>query len=464
MLSQVDNLQSYADSLVDKDFAPAVSLAIWHDNKLSCAAAGVLNIATDVEATTEAVFQIGSITKVFTTCLVMQLVDEGKVDLDKPIQHYLRDFQIADTNAAQVITVRHLLNHTSGIAGDFFPNDFNEVGNSIARFVDRINLIPLVHSPGAQFSYSNTAFAIAGRLVEVMLGLPYSQAVEECIFRPLGMNHAIANPQEILRYRAAIGHYPDPEGQRGWVQSSQCFSTLGLAPSGSILSMSATDLITFARAHLNKGCADTGEQWLSRESIQLMGQPSIQQPANSERLDRHWCLGWAHCRDRCTDTAMVYHSGLVSGQTAMLQLFPDHNVAIAVMLNGAKVEVLNVITHDLIKDLTGVELKEPVPNPFRLSIEGLAIYTGTFDSFASRYIVNIKESPKDDTGAPSLIITCIHKSDNSAYQLSAIPLGEHIFAIFNDQNIRLRNAVFIANSDGTRIEQFYPGLRVSQRI
>ena len=95
-----------------------------------------MNHETGVEAAADSVFQIGSITKVMTTCLVMQLVDEGKVDLDSPVKRYLRDFMIADAEASETTTVRQLLNHTSGMAGDFFPDDEGHEGNLIARYVD----------------------------------------------------------------------------------------------------------------------------------------------------------------------------------------------------------------------------------------------------------------------------------------------------------------------------------------
>ena len=94
--SIITDLKNYAESIVDDRHTPAVSLAVWKDGQLYQGAAGILNLKTGVEATADSIFQIGSITKVFTTCLVMQLVDEGRVELDAPVKRYLRDFQIAE--------------------------------------------------------------------------------------------------------------------------------------------------------------------------------------------------------------------------------------------------------------------------------------------------------------------------------------------------------------------------------
>ncbi len=119
--SILEDFQAYAESLIDTHKIPAISLAVWHNGQLHQAAAGILNLETGVEATTDSIFQIGSISKVMTSSLVMQLVDEGKVDLDKPVKQYIRDFAIADEEATESITVRQLLNHTNGMDGDFFP-------------------------------------------------------------------------------------------------------------------------------------------------------------------------------------------------------------------------------------------------------------------------------------------------------------------------------------------------------
>ena len=144
----IANLQTYADQALVKHNIPAISLAVWKDGTLHEAAAGGLNINNGLPNTTDTIFQIGSITKVMTTSLIMQLVDEGLVHLDAPVKQYVRDFTIADPEASRSITVRQLVNHTNGMAGDYFPDDRGHEGNLIARYVDRCNLLPLIHPPG----------------------------------------------------------------------------------------------------------------------------------------------------------------------------------------------------------------------------------------------------------------------------------------------------------------------------
>jgi CubicO group peptidase (beta-lactamase class C family) len=259
----LDNVQAYAEHAVQAHNIPAISIAVWKNNTLSQAAAGCLNQNTGVAATTDAIFQIGSITKVMTSCLVMQLVDEGLVDLDKPVQHYLHDFMIADADASKVITVRQLLNHTSGIAGDYFPDDHGHQGNLIARYVDRCSLLPLVHPVGEMYSYSNAAFCVAGRLIEVVRGLSWYQVINDYLYQPLGMNHAIADPIDNIRFRAAVGHVYDGDNTDVWVVPERPYLTLGQAPVGTTPAMTAENLIRFARGHMEGGVSQQGQRWLS---------------------------------------------------------------------------------------------------------------------------------------------------------------------------------------------------------
>src|SRR3954466_13339235 len=106
--------------LADKHGVPGASLAILSGDEVAEASYGVLNVRTGAPATPDALFQIGSITKVWTATIVMQLVDEGKLDLDRPVVTYLPEFKVADADVTRQVTTRQLLTHTSGIDGDLF--------------------------------------------------------------------------------------------------------------------------------------------------------------------------------------------------------------------------------------------------------------------------------------------------------------------------------------------------------
>ena len=178
-------------------------------------AAGVLSTATGVEATTDSLFQIGSITKVWTTTLVMQLVDEGLLELDAPVRTYLPDFHIADESAAAAITVRMLLCHTAGFEGDIFT-DTGRGDDCVEKYVATLHDLPQLFAPGERFSYNNAGFCVLGRIVEVLRGKAYDECLAEYLFAPLGLQHAAAGPYEAILHRAAVGHIrPEPDSDSG---------------------------------------------------------------------------------------------------------------------------------------------------------------------------------------------------------------------------------------------------------
>lgn len=432
----LNKLQAYVESLVEKHQVPAVSLAIWHDNQLHQAAAGLLNKETGITATPDSIFQIGSVTKVFTASLVMQLVDEGRVELDRPVKHYLRDFQIADPNATKTITVRQLLNHTSGMMGDFFPDDAHAEGNLIARYVDRCNLLPQIHPPGDHYSYCNAAFAIAGRLIEVVLGISWFTAIEERIFKPLAMQTAVARPTEVLRYSTAMGHVLNSEAAEKWRLADECYLTLGQAPAGSTLMMSASDLIKFAMAHLNHGQTESGGSWLSSNAVNQMQESQFHLPLLSGVFDQFVGIGWGKSVFKQSGTTMVSHNGATLGFESTLRLIPEQNLAFTVLVNGVEPGVMADIGGELMAALTGIDVKEP--EPIECTAQGPALdqFTGCYESFNSVYTVALNND--------HLVATLLYKIDPiPPLTLKLIPIGKSVFATYGEDDQRLANIAFI---------------------
>lgn len=385
------DFQAYAQNLVDKHKLPAISLAVWHHEKLYCAAAGVLNLKTGVEATMDSIFQIGSISKVMTASVVMQLVDEGRVVLDQPIKQYIRDFAIADHEATSNITVRHLLNHTSGISGDFFPDDSHDSGNPIARFVDRCNCLPLAHPVGEYYSYSNTAFAMAGRLIEVVTGGTWFDAIEERIFKPLGMQHSISRPIDVLRYRAAIGHVSSTSEPDGWQQTPSLYLTLGQAPAGTTITMSAADLMTFARAHLTKGLSPKGRRWLSEKAVAQMQCPQMDVPSLSDSVTSQVGLGWGLHRVNATGHRIYGHGGGTHGQMSMLRIVPDKDLCVVVLTNCENAELAyQTVINELLKELVDIDLSEPEPTLVEMPKEQLLPCQGDYQSPGEHYSIRLE--------------------------------------------------------------------------
>ncbi len=212
MTADLAHWQHRLDELSTEHNVPGASLAILDGGELTEVASGVINTGTAVETTTDSVFQIGSITKVWTTTLLMQLADQGKLNLDAPLTEVLPELSLASPGATGQITTRHLLSHTSGIDGDVF-DDFGRGDDCVARYVAACSRLFLTQPVGATMSYCNVGFVIAGRIVERLTGASWDAALRRGLIEPLGLKRTVTLPEEAIRFRAAYGHI-DADGEQ----------------------------------------------------------------------------------------------------------------------------------------------------------------------------------------------------------------------------------------------------------
>lgn len=376
----LSDLNAYIRAIAKKHHVPAISVAVYMNGSMKKAACGVLNVETQVEADVDSVFQIGSISKVFTASLIMDLVDAGKIELDRPVREYLPAFHVADPGATERITVRNLLSHTSGLVSDLYVGGEDADGsNLIERYVDQCFLLPQVHRDfGKRFSYSNAGYVIAGRIVEVATGMSWAGAVERLILRPLEMTQTSVRPAQTLRFRAAMGHLikgNDPSNLRVETAAA-CYMPQALAPAGATLAMTAADLIKFGRAHWDNGRSASSRPWLTETSIAAMQYPQVSIPFPTLLSEDGWGLGWALSRSR--GPRAFGHAGGTIGQQSLLEVYPEFGLVLAAQLNGMALggaPVLQDILDDVFYQATG---RGPGHTGERPQLGPLTRFTGTF--------------------------------------------------------------------------------------
>src|SRR3954447_23677051 len=178
--------QDRLTALAEKRGVVGATFAIALGDETAAAATGVLNLRTKASATNDSLFQIGSITKVWTAVLAMQLVDEGLIDLDKPVVTYLPEFRVADPEVTKTVTTRHLLSHTSGIDGDLFL-DTGRGDDCLEKYVAAMADLQQNHPLGDTMSYCNSGFSVLGRMIEVLRGATWDAVLRERLFVPLGL-------------------------------------------------------------------------------------------------------------------------------------------------------------------------------------------------------------------------------------------------------------------------------------
>lgn len=351
-------LDTQLPALAAKYEVPAAAVAVYAKGEVIDVATGVLSLSSRVDATTDSIFQIGSITKLWTATLVMQLTDDGLLDIDLPLRQYLPEFHIKDASAAESITTRQLLSHTAGFEGDIFT-DTGKNDDAIEKLLRELVDVPQLFEPGEQFSYNNAGYSVLGRLVEVLRGKPYAACLKEHLFTPLGLSHAAADVGEAILFRAAVGHIrPEPEAELVpapiWSMSSSN------APAGSQLAMRARDLMTFARMQLNGGVADDGTVVLSPESAAAMRERQVELP-DLGLLGNAWGLGW-----EIYDTPggeIIGHDGSTIGQNAFLRITPDQDAAVVILTNGGDSFALyHDIAGHVLTELAGFSLPA-LPKP-----------------------------------------------------------------------------------------------------
>jgi CubicO group peptidase (beta-lactamase class C family) len=374
--------------LLQRYGVPGAAWAVLHGDQVVDGAAGLLSKSTEVEATADSVFQIGSVTKLWTSTLVMQLVDEGKIDLDRPVRTYLPEFRIADEAAAAAITVRQLLNHTAGFEGDIFT-DTGVGDDCVEKYVATLGEVPQLFPPGEQFSYNNAGFCVLGRLVEVLRKQPYDECLREHIIRPLKLTHTAPGPYEAIMYRAAVGHIEQEPGA-GYVPAPVWALARSNAPAGSMLAMRPRDLVAFARMHLEDGRASDGTRVLAPGTAARMHAREVNLPELG-LMGTSWGLGFERF-DTPTGT-IIGHDGSTIGQGAFLRIVPEANLAVALLTNGGDVVSLyrDVVGH-VLEALTGVGLPAlPMPPAEPRRIDA-ARYVGTY----SAEVYDLTVSQDDD--------------------------------------------------------------------
>ncbi|PRY29139.1 serine hydrolase domain-containing protein [Umezawaea tangerina] len=344
--------------LIEEHDVPGAQVAVLVGGEIHDEAAGVLSLRTRVEATTDSVFKIGSITKIWTATLVHQLVTEGVLDLDRPVRDHLPGFRLSDPAATDSLTARHLLTHTGGVDGNHFTDtgrDDDAIAKFVATLADAVHPFP----PGTVHSYSNSGFALLGRLVEVLRAKPFHDVLRQYLVTPLGLDTVATNTYEAILHRAAVGHV---RSGGELVPTTKWAVSYATAPSGSHLAMSARDLLAFVRLHLT----DPG--------LAALREPQLDSVPDFGGGITGWGLGWMLHRD-----GVVGHTGVSKGQKAFLRAVPAAGVAVAVLTNSAGGDPLaHTVLSTVLADLAGVTTTPPPTPPANPAPIDVARLCGTY--------------------------------------------------------------------------------------
>ena len=303
---------------------------------------GVTHPAHPLEITDETIFQVGSISKIFTGTTVMRLVERGLLDLDGAVRQWIPDLALADPAASGGVTLRHLMHHTGGWHGDY-STDTGRGDDALERMRPLLAAAPQRTPLGSHYHYNNLGFVLAGLVIQTATGKPFETVVHDLVLVPLGLDKTAYFPEDLIFERLAAGHLV---GRRRRVLSPygrpRC-----RAPNGGVLSCTR-DLVRFARMHLASGVAGDGNRVLAAQSVSDMQTPMV--PVGVDGMHR----GLAWSVNRRYGPTLIEHGGATPGFQSGLWLLPEKGLAVVVLTNantgGA---VVSAVERELIRLLVG---------------------------------------------------------------------------------------------------------------
>lgn len=314
--SQVPTVAGVLHGLAAEHHVPGAQLALYDRGERSNVEYGELAYNTGQAVTGGSCFPVGSISKLFTATLAMILVADGDLDLDEPVRGHLDPGERGQLDPA--LTLRHLLSHTGGLPSG--PNPADVRATSLRRYVQDYARVELA-GPGALFSYSNVGYVLTGRLIEVVTGMGWQEAVESILLAPLGIRARFLPEQRPAGGPPlASGHSVNPAvGRTRTVRQSLIAAE---APAGA-LSVSARDLLALGLLHLRPGKPGL----LPPAQAAAMRAPLA--GADPYGLAAGWGLGLA-----VYPGGVVGHDGNACGTSCYLRLSADGEWALALTTNA----------------------------------------------------------------------------------------------------------------------------------
>jgi CubicO group peptidase (beta-lactamase class C family) len=307
---------------------PGVAVGVWWQGREHLRGFGVTNVDYPVAVDADTLFRIGSTTKTVTATAMMRLVEQGRVDLRAPVRTYLPGFALSDETVANHVTVRQLMNHSAGWLGDDY-GDFGRGDDALARYVAGMKHLPQLTPAGEVFAYNNAAFAVAGRVIELLTDKPYEAALQELVLDPLGLKHSGFFTDQLIGENISASH--DVENERAVVKTGAWAFPRSINPTGGLIS-SAREQLAYARFHLGDGTSADNKRVLSPQSLAAMRADPGPGGTITMEIDGV-CVSW--WQRRTAESVPVFqHGGSWGGQRSDFFFLPEHQFAMTVLTNS----------------------------------------------------------------------------------------------------------------------------------
>ncbi|EKQ57502.1 MULTISPECIES: serine hydrolase domain-containing protein [unclassified Clostridium] len=315
----IDNIDSnkideFINTKMKSEKIPGCSLAVVKDDRIIYLKGYGID-GKNKPVTEETPFILGSISKSFTGLAVMQLVDEGKIDLDAPVQKYLPWFNLADSELSKQITIKHLLSQTSGFSVYDGRKALQSDNTNIEQFVRNQQYLKLSKFPGEMFQYSNSNYIILGAVIQAVSGISYEQYIQENIFKPLEMKHSYTNKNDGLKNGLTNGY-------------NSCFGFMlpinkpeheASVPAGYLISCSE-DMSHYLMAEMNSG------EYKNNSIISREGMSNTHSNLGNSNVP--YGAGWF------ISNSYINHFGDTENFHTDVRIYTNENLGIAMLFNS----------------------------------------------------------------------------------------------------------------------------------
>lgn len=347
----LERLRSAIEYEVESKGLPAFSISVVDQDRIVWASGfGHQDADQKIPATAETIYRVGSVSKLFTDIAVLQLVEQGKLDLDVPVAEYLPKFQPRNPYGVPV-TLRQLMSHQSGLVRESpVGNYFDDTEPTLAATVDSLNQTSLVYRPETKTKYSNAALAVVGAVLEKQLEVSHPERVQATILKPLAMERSSFIVTPAVAPHLAAGWMRTYDGRRFVAPNF----LLGTGPAGNLYS-SVNDLSQFLSCLFRQGEPGEG-QILSAESWKLMTTPVLDQGGKPQGFG----IGF-HIQE-LDGYQKVGHGGAVYGFSTQLEALPERKLGVvaATSLDGANAVVRRLADFAL-RLMIATQDKQPLP-------------------------------------------------------------------------------------------------------
>lgn len=336
----------------DKEI-PAVSIALIDDQRMVWSRGfGLADPESKTAASADTMYRVGSVSKLFTDIAVMRLVEQGKIDLDAPVSHYLPELH-PHNPFGQPITIRELMSHRSGLVreppvGSYFDPTEPSLAGSIAS----LNGTTLVYPPQSHLKYSNAGVATVGYVLQRVNGEPFAKAVQKMVLDPLGMRQSSFEPTPDIKAKLAKGFMWTTDGR---VFAAPTF-TLGIDPAGALYT-TVTDLGRFWSA-LTAGMSGPNGPILGQATLDQMLVPQFARPGTTKGFGLGFAISDLDGR------RVIGHGGAIYGFATTFFGLPAEKLGVAVVATkDASNAVTNRIGRVAIKAMLAIRDGKAVPQP-----------------------------------------------------------------------------------------------------